>query len=373
MATVQEFPPNRRTSAPRNKSSIKASSKTTSERKGNLVKILDESEWHRWDEFVASCDNASLFHSAWWYQAWGMAPQVHVLLDKKQSIEGGLCFAVGRKLGTQSIVRPPFTPRNGPVIGPTAKQGRYSENTHRKKVTLSLLGALQTLGMYDFSLCPTDLDSMPFIWNGFDTQVNYTYVIPKQEHDTCSSHSSQELRRKLRLAEQDFEKKNVWIDENPEIGEVLDLLSETAKSKSYKVAFNSERLEQWWDEVKSRNAGCLYVLRDASGTGLGTSIVVYDKSRAYYVAGGIRRDMRKNQHLNVLLLSRMMSEAARLGLDFDFEGSSLPGVERFIRSFGGRLEPLHRVVKVPSSLAALIWFGHRYLTRHRKQGWVWHD
>ena len=39
-------------------------------------------------------------------------------------------------------------------------------------------------------------------------------------------------------------------------------------------------------------------------------------------------------------------QARELGLEvFDFEGSMIPGIERYFRSFGGTLTPLYRVVK----------------------------
>ena len=43
-----------------------------------------------------------------------------------------------------------------------------------------------------------------------------------------------------------------------------------------------------------------------------------------------------------------------------------------MRSFGGQLRPMTRVVKIRSPLAFALWQGHRYFTRHR-QPWVWVD
>jgi hypothetical protein len=74
----------------------------------------------------------------------------------------------------------------------------------------------------------------------------------------------------------------------------------------------------------------------------------------------------------VLIMHRMIEAAHARGLDFDFEGSVLPGVEAFFRSFGGQLRPFYRVTKFPSPAAYLVWCAHHYWTVHRRP-WVDHS
>ena len=69
----------------------------------------------------------------------------------------------------------------------------------------------------------------------------------------------------------------------------------------------------------------------------------------------------------------MIADAHAMGLDFHFEGSVLPGVERFFRSLGGELRPFYRMLKFPLPRAYLVWHGYHYWTRHRRRPWVWHD
>jgi hypothetical protein len=100
--------------------------------------------------------------------------------------------------------------------------------------------------------------------------------------------------------------------------------------------------------------------------------MVNDDRSAFYLAGGIHRAVRHGFLMNVLLTQRMIEDAHEAGLDFDFAGTDLPGVEGFFRSFGGQLRPLYRLVKLPSARAYLIWQGYRYFARHRLKR-VWHD
>ncbi len=72
----------------------------------------------------------------------------------------------------------------------------------------------------------------------------------------------------------------------------------------------------------------------------------------------------------MLLFERMIKDALEMGLDFDFEGSSLMGVERFYRGWGGEMRPCFRATKIPSPI---VYFGlkaRKYLSLHRKKGWI---
>jgi hypothetical protein len=345
----------------------------TRESHGERLRTLPASDHARWDEFTAACPEGTIFHTAWWYRAWGMEPIVQVLVDKEGSIQAGLCYGLGRRWGTTAIVRPPMTARNGPVFARPPHASRHRQNTHQKKMLLLAIHSLPRLGMYDFLLCPCDQDVLPFLWNGFDTLVGYTHVLRHSERHTWLQHASKTQRWSLRRAAREASEKGFYIEENPSIEEVMAMLQETADVKNYISDSRRHPMAAWWQAVRDRRAGVSYLLRDRDGNAASSAMLVYDSRRAYYIAGGIRSDLRHGSLVNVLLIHRMIETAHEMGLDFDFEGSILPGVERFFRSFGGELQPVYRMMKFPSPIAYLIWHGHRYWRGHRRREWVWHD
>src|SRR5262249_11872295 len=143
-------------------------------------------------------------------------------------------------------------------------------------------------------------------------------------------------------------------------------------AKQFKVERLDERFAAWWQAIRDHGVGCGYLLRDKAGAPMAADILIWDQRTAYSVLGGIRADLRKDSRVGTILLERMIRDAHGRGLDFDFEGSALPGVERFMRSFGGELRPMARVVKICSPVTFAVWQTHRYLTRHRKP-WIWVD
>jgi hypothetical protein len=333
---------------------------------------LPDSQYAEWDEFVLNCERGSAFQTIWWYRAWGTEPVVQVLRNSQGEIEAGICYALGRRWGTSAMVRPPCTAGNGPVFLNAKGQGRYKEITHAKQMTLMAIHSLPRLGLYDMRLRPADQDLMPFLWNGFETHVGYTYVIPAAEKDSWMDGAAKSTRKELRRAAREVEEQGYRIEEGPDPAEMLPLIQDTVDFKQFRIERLRERFANWWNALRDHKVGRGYLLRDRDGRPMATDVLIYDRRRAYSVLGGIRADLRKDSRVGTILLDRMIRDAHQMGLDFDFEGSALPGVERFMRSFGGELQPMCRVIKIRSPLAWIMWQTYRYFTQHRRS-WVWHD
>lgn len=333
--------------------------------------IMNSSDFDQWDEFVRSCDDGTLFHTTWWYRAWGLEPTVRVLTGKNGRIEGGICYCEGRRFTTRAIVRPPMTARNGPVFARSKKIRRHAKNTHDKKMMLAVIESLPKLGVYDFILRPSDTDTLPFLWNGFEPIIGYTYVIPHGEMDTWMRNGARTLQGSFNKACREADSGGFAVDDNPPFDEVLATLKETAKFKGYATSHWADRMATWWEAMVARKAAKAYLLRDGNGVPVSANVVAYDDHCAYNLASGVRNDMRRSC-LPLLTTQRMIRDAHQAGLDFDFEGSVLPGVEPFFRSLGGELRPLYRLVKIPCLRSYLIWSGYRYWTGHRRRPWVSH-
>jgi hypothetical protein len=261
---------------------------------------------------------------------------------------------------------------NGPVYLPIKRRSRHGHDSQLKHTLLATLHGLPRLGMYDLLLTYTDLDVVPFLWNGFDAMVEYSYVIPVKEKETWLQQTSKTRRWTLRKASKDARDQNFFVDDQPPFSEVWSVLGETAEAKHSSFAHYARRLATWWETVTSRKAGRAYILRDSQRRGVCTSLMVNDHRSAFCVASGMRQDVRKAFLMNVLLAHRMIEDAHQMGLDFDFGGTVRPGVDGFFRSFGAELRPSYRLLKFPSPMACLIWQGYRYSSRHRMP-WVWYD
>ena len=182
--------------------------------------------------------------------------------------------------------------------------------------------------------------------------------------------ASKTTRKELRRASREVSEQGYQIEENPDAADMLPLIQDTINAKEFRIDRLAERFADCWQAIREHQVGVGYLLRDKAGVPMAADILIWDRSTAYSILGGIRSDLRKDSRVGTILLERMIRKAHGRGLDFDFEGSSLPGVERFMRSFGGELRPMTRVVKIRSPLTYTLWHTYRYFTQHRKP-WVW--
>jgi hypothetical protein len=341
---------------------------------------LVASEHDKWDQFVDAAPNGTIFNKAWWYRAWGMEPVVQACLDQQGGIRAGICFSVGKKLGTKGIVRPPLTPRNGPVYLPSNSTDRTKQLTHAREMLLGAINALPRLGMYNFTLGHTERDVIPFIWNGFDATVTYTYRISCSEKDSWRNRISSSHRKSLAAAAREVEEYGYQLDSNPPIEDIAEVIRSTAEYKGFAFRKFRDHLPAWWKEVTARSAGIAYLVRAASGRPLTVMARVRDARTTYSVLGGMVSDIRSGMtraqrasQTKSLLVERAIRDSMELNLDFDFEGSLIPGVESHYRRWGGELCPILGVWKFSSPVAYGLWYGRRYWTRHRNRSWAWYD
>jgi hypothetical protein len=328
---------------------------------------LPEAAWPRWDVFAAAAPAGSLFQTAWWYQAWGIRPEIIALTDAAGEISAGMAVMVGRQLGFSAIRRPTMTPINAPLVRlAEASQGRRGQSEIRQQLQ-RLLAALPRVAMVDIACHDGLLEPAQFHWSGFDSMLGLTYVIPAGTADWRAGLGAGR-RSQLRKAEREFAACGCRLDLDPPIAEVGTLLAGTAELKNYRRSARRwlDRLAPWWEAVAEHDAGRLYGVRAADGTLLCATVLVWDGRRAYYLGGGIRPALRRASHLNGLLFARMIDDALGHGLDFDFEGSVLPGVERYFRDWGGEPRPTYRFVKLASPAAFALWQAYRFFSVHRR-------
>jgi Acetyltransferase (GNAT) domain len=337
---------------------------------------LNKTEFDAWDQFIAGKRCATIFHAAWWHKAWGQELEIYVRRGKNGEIEAGLPMCISRtpaflrELGMSRITRPPLTMINGPVFSDCAKHSRCSKYSHEKKEFLAAINSMPRVDFYDFGIWRHYNDLMPFLWNGFETNVIYTYVVPANEPDGWRKDMSENTRRALQSAHREAGLKGCRIEVNPPFEEADRLFRETQRLKSFSTDGYSDRMTGWWDEVKARDAGRTYMLKDGKGNPICATLVVWDSHTMYCLINGMLETMRSEGHLNMLLFERMIMDAMDAGLDFDFLGSELMGVERFIRGWGGELRHYFRVIKITSPLAYTGWKAYLYFKSRRKRVWL---
>ena len=100
--------------------------------------------------------------------------------------------------------------------------------------------------------------------------------------------------------------------------------------------------------VDAHDAGEILVARDDAGRAHSAAMFVRDESTTWYLLGASDTELRSSGSASLLMWEGIRAAGAR-GTAFDFEGSMLRHLERFVRNFGG--EPVsYSIVRHTPSL-----------------------
>ena len=226
----------------------------------------------------------------------------------------------------------PLTPYLGPLFRKQESMNRLHRISLMKKVNKMYAKLLKTMGLvtfYPFSHEHADLQ--PYLWEGFDVHVRYTYVIDlKNSLDNIWKSMDKRRRWEIKRAL----KSGIVVEESTKITEFIRLFNESMKR--HKI---ERRYEDIWmklfHECSPRNMCKIFTAYAKNGESIASIFIVWDNKRTYYIGSGMSVSM---QGASSLLIWRAIEFSKKMSLlEFDFEGSSIPSIEEYFRKFGGEL------------------------------------
>lgn len=266
------------------------------------------------------------------------------VFDEGGKLNGGALMRRVKRSGFTLLLPLPFSPDNGAFCR-IQQSNPASRLTFLKEFTEAL--ALFVLGsgisFCDMPFPPHFVDVQTFIWKGFTVRPSYTY------------------RLNLRSGDE-----NVWSGFSPRLRTAI-----RKEETIYRVEPASPtQAVTICDEVLRRNG--LFSDRvamqricsesDKLGWGLGFKAMAGEEAIAavwflrhqnsvHYVFGGHG----KGHGGTSLLLWHAIRHFSAAGAEmFDFEGSMVPGIEQFFRSFGPELIPYFRIKKASPFTGMLL-------------------
>lgn len=295
-----------------------------------------------YDELVARSPQGSLFATSWWLDA---------VADGRWRAnavsEGGAVVAAwptvtrGSPFGTIHAGAP-LTPFLGPLFVP--EPTRLRRRSRELKAIELLLAELEPYAHLEARCNPAFDYWTPLHWRGFSQTTHYTWRLAGPRDPGALW---RELRENVRREVRKAEKRGVAV----EPGTLADLraLWEPALRRREQSAGsgNPELLARIEAAAAARDARSLLVARDGEGRLHAAGYFVRDGHFAYYLVGATEPELRGNGGFS-LVVWQAICEAFERGLGFDFEGSMLPAVERFVSAFAGEPVPYSLVRRTPS-------------------------
>ncbi len=286
------------------------------------------------EAYIAFCKKVKylpfFYEPAWWdllSKDWQVIQYEHAGLDFF------IPFLSEKKIAFTLIRNPHLTPYSGIL---------YDFNNNLNDADLKVAFAKGLALMPNSSAL--ELDSYP---NAFPSNatasIKITHVLNITDKDTIYGTFKKALKRQLKKADL-----NLIVQTSADIKPLLSLNSASLKRQNTTQHFDTQLAEKLFDYSKKESKGQLFYNRDEHGNIHAGLWVVYDREKMYYLLGGSNPDF-----LGSGAMGQLLWTAIQLCIDlklsqFDFEGSNVPGIARFFKTFGA-YEVLYPVLTKPTN------------------------
>ena len=289
----------------------------------------------------------SLFVQDWWLDAVAPGAWSVATVEENGRIIARMPYVIRHRRGLTLLDMPLLTPHLGPWLAPLP--GKYATRLAREHQLLdALIQQLPPFAYFSQRFHPRVTNWLPFYWRDFQQTTYYTYILPDlSDLDVVWEEFRPNIKRAIRKAQ-----KQVQVRDDLGLETFWQLNQLTFQRQGLKPVYDLDFLRRIDAASAQRGQRRILFAQDAQARVHAALYLVWDEHAAYYLMGGNDPDL-QNSGAPSLLMWAAIQFAATVSRRFDFEGSMLPGVERFFRSFGARQTPYFRVTKV-NSLALRI-------------------
>jgi len=299
--------------------------------------IFNQISEKEWDSFVEKTEY-TIFHTSKWLRTLDERTEFWVLKNSNNVELAGIAFLRKRRYGLKIITHPVLSPYGGILINKKifVDSSKTKAHSNVKKIILEVLNNLKAKANVIVMELPKNYnDFHPFIWEGFDIKVHHSYILKKDKEDVLWKNMDSKRRNDIKRAIRDGI--SISVDSDKETLKKMVLKTFSRQNMQYSIS-NIDKVFEATDNVKTFTAykGDLPVA---------AACIVWDKKSAYYILGGYDPDNRHSGAQALALWKAILFTFNELNLEFfDFEGSTVPNIERFFRDFGGDLVTVHRAI-----------------------------
>ena len=290
-----------------------------------------------------------IFHQPEWLKLFDDEQmRIAGIFDNDHKIIGTFYFSLSKKLFFKHLKTTPFNPNCG-LIFYNRTSNKSNALSFEKKIHHHIINYLNQQKAHLITLAlPCEItDTQPYFWNNFKVVPFYTYMIDlKQDENQLLTSCSAQRRNDLKKAN----KEGIVALQTYDYNEVLNLVLKTFKRKS--TAVNQTLLHKILFSFANEHNSFAYVAYQ-NGIPIAASFCIHDSQKAYYLLGGYD-DKAGSSSGGALSLWNCISHAKQAGLQkFDFEGSMIKEVEKYMRGFGPELYPCYMITRaiLPLELA----------------------
>ena len=312
--------------------------------------VLRLEDYTEWDDLVDRSPHGTIFHYSWWLQTTAADFSILGVWNERDKLVAGLPIPIQRRSGLRLMHSPVLTPYLGPVFDLSGTEN-VCDRLHFMRSHGELLA--KNVKSFDSFRCAAGAcapDLQGFLWAGFRVGLAFTFRFPcTHTPDQITAGMTRTHLQKLRKAT----RSNLHVACDGAIEDLIDLNRKTYEKQGLNPPCSPNYISRLWNAVHSRERARLYVARTSDDRPAAALLTVHDTRTTYQIVSGANLEL-SECHGAYLVLWHALQDALLAGRDFDFEGSSLRGVECFYRRWGANAVPVWRIEKSGSWRGSLL-------------------
>ncbi|AEE50097.1 GNAT family N-acetyltransferase [Haliscomenobacter hydrossis] len=289
-----------------------------------------EEQYRAW---ASACTHLPIFFQPWWLDAvcpgqWAVA----LAKDEGGKITAVLPFHHTQKWFLPGIDMPILTPYLGPWYDFPVGIKKATRYALEHAALEQMLAQLPRHVFFRQRWHPQLSNALALRWQGFRLDIKYTYCLDLGKGELEKDFTAA-LRNNIRNAEKQYR-----VEKSQSAEGFYALNRQSFAAQQIQMPYSEVQFLQLDQQALLHESRSLYrAIHGASGAVEAAIYMVYDQQYAYLLATG--RLPSAHSGAVALLIGQAMQDLAAAGIQvFDFEGSSLRGVEGFFRQFGGTLK-----------------------------------
>jgi len=308
------------------------------------IRTYSALEKDRWDDFVLNQTIGTIFHTSLWLSQFSTGFPTILIIQKEDRLVAGFPFIVNSKLGLKRILQPPLTPYFSPVFADSLSVEEKSRYFY------ALIDHLSNPDILQLTFPPENDEYQDYsAFPSFEITDHPTNIISsdKKPEDLLGDYKKS-LRYEVRKAGRN----GLKVKHNIPWQKVRIMAEKSLRHASKTFPLTSPHYLQLCEHLDKENRIHSLGVFDADDRCLAAQLLVTDHRMAYNLLFGIDRNYSK-LNAGPLLMHHAIKWALEVGLNFDFEGSSIPGVNRFFQKFNPVEYNLKTMTSPPSR--KLVW------------------
>lgn len=276
----------------------------------------------KWDRCIEGAGNGLLYAYSFYLDIMSKNWDALVLND----YESVMPLTWNEKFGIRYLYQPFLA----------AQLGVFGNNLEPILINQFLQAIPSSFRFVDISLNARNNSGFP----GLKSRANYVLDLNKP-YATLADHYSENIKRNIKKA------KDCTILKNLDGEKVIELAMLQMKAYGKEEKANTERFRKLYNYLHQKDAALGYGV-SLNDKLLASAIFLVHKGRAYYILVGNHPDG-KNSGASHALIDGFIRDHADQEKKLDFEGSDIPGLASFYKSFGAEKEiyPSLKINRLP--------------------------